>query len=219
MNKINQILSLESYIIDIENLILLLSVDAELTNYPYLNKIRDPQNKEAFITIRLVNHDGLFIDVVILTYNLFMQGFISNEGIYYYFDDATVKSLGGVSSNQPLGYNSNYSGGLSGTDNTILSYSTFNNAIAFLSKYKNGVSMDKSTLVIVIFIISESIRFSYVKSDVSFLSYAESIPISYNWIGYKDILVNWESFSEIALNNTTDPYIEPLLGTAYVKIN
>lgn len=215
MDKItpNATLDFDSYNANLTTIRNNLAVNAQLSNYPDVFKLNST-DRNAYYAIKVVSSDGLDITVIILKYNLFIQGFIAANNKYYHFNDATIKSLTGHTS-ADLGFNSNYSGGLAVSGQINLNYSSFNNAIAYLRNYDGTGTMNKSTLVITIFMVSEAIRFVDVKRDI--ITALETFgTATFLWSAYQPRLVSWQDYSQKALSNVLNNDVKTYLSTAYV---
>ena len=152
--------------------------------------------------------------------NLYLQGFISSQNIYYYFTDSDFRRITGVTANNSLNIGGNYSGSsnLDASNDIQLSWGSFHNAVVSLASYRGGVvgPLEKSNLVRVIFLSSESFRFKNIRDVViSTFSFSEELE---DWGVYKPTLNNWSLYSDYALHDVADPEAQRTLKIVKTKL-
>ncbi|MGV3278357.1 ribosome-inactivating family protein [Rickettsiales bacterium LUAb2] len=171
-----------------------------------------PRNAHPCIQTRIINADGTDISLVFTDEDLYLQGFITGNGNYYYFSDSEVQEIKDPDlkdlKNISLGVSGNYN--FLGATGTQLSYSNINGAINSLHNFTGGgfTKDDKQNIVRIIFIISEGMRFrSVAKETYKLFENPNKLTDNYiiSWDAYKPSLLNWGDLSKKALDSGVNP--------------
>jgi hypothetical protein len=151
------------------------------------------------IEVNIINDRGTSLRVIISNQDLSLQGFITQDNIYWFFQNSTFRVMQGSAANRELPFNRAYRTDLK-TRGMPISFANLNTGVDHLAAYNGTPTMQtRQSLARMIFITSESLRFRSV-SDISIRiinGEAEAV----RWDSYSKSVSNWMKLSNRALRN------------------
>ncbi|MDR0483969.1 MAG: ribosome-inactivating family protein [Alphaproteobacteria bacterium] len=150
------------------------------------------------VQVNMVNNNGTTLGLIFSTSDLYLQGFITTNNMYFIFPESDIRVIPGTNT-RILEFGRNYRRDLKASGMPI-SYENINNAVNILANFEGRTSMEaRQSLARVMFVTSEALRFRSV-SDVSvriLANEAESI----RWNDFSKSVNNWIKLSNRSLRH------------------